>query len=556
MFQIRPGITFPSQSEHSFEVTRLTGAEQLSGLFGFEVDFAPRDDLDFDTAFEHESLLGQTAHLTLTRPDDDTRQINGIVSRISIVVGEEAQRPHAYRLRLISWLELWNLQSHCRIFQDMSATDVVAQLCSSESRTVRDDTRESHETFDCCTQFQETDLNFFLRILEREGIFFYFEHPGDDHLLVLADKNSAHPQLAGEARATYGHSVTNWQMEHVLHASEFATRDYDYRQAEELEASETTVSSLIANAGQWRLFDYPGGFSQQGATHMARVGIQREESKHALFSGRSVRSDFTAGARFELQGHPVARINARYILTRVEHLWDSHLGYRNFFTCIPDDASQTFRPPHSAVRPSVPGPQTAIVVGMDDPDGLGRAKVRFHWAPDADGERFVRIGELFAGNDHGTWFVPQVDDEVIVEFINGDPDRPFISGRVYNGRNTPIESDPNVNLIRSAHGQQIRYDSEAVRIENDAGCKVEIANVGDIKIVSSSGAEIEITASGEIKLTATAGVNVTASQVQVSAGMVTVDAAMLKASGVVQCSTLITNAVVSATYTPGAGNIW
>ena len=210
----------------------------------------------------------------------------------------------------------------------------------------------------------------------------------------------------------------------------------------------------------------------------------------------------------------------------------------------------------------------ALVTDIKDPDGQGRVKISLPWSPDTDGssyEAWARLATMMGGNDRGSWFVPDVSDEVLIAFEAGDPRRPYIVGCLWNGKDKPPESmDGSGNnykkVLRSRNGVKVTLDDqdgqEKMILETPGGQKITLKDgPGAVEIVDSNGNSVKLEASG-ITVTASAKVTINASQVAVSAGMVTVDAGMSKFSGVVQCDTLISNSVISASYTPGAGNIW
>jgi uncharacterized protein involved in type VI secretion and phage assembly len=213
------------------------------------------------------------------------------------------------------------------------------------------------------------------------------------------------------------------------------------------------------------------------------------------------------------------------------------------------------------------GVAPATVTDISDPDGQGRVKVKLPWAPDGgDGqgyEAWARIATLFAGKDRGSWFIPDVGDEVLVAFEHGDPRRPYLLGGLWNGQDSPPESITSQNykkVIRSRNGVKITLDDqdgqESLKLETPGGQKFTLKDgPGAVTIEDSNGNSVKLETTG-ITVTASAKVTINASQVAVSAGMVTVDAGMSKFSGVVQADTVIANSVVSASYTPGAGNIW
>jgi uncharacterized protein involved in type VI secretion and phage assembly len=208
------------------------------------------------------------------------------------------------------------------------------------------------------------------------------------------------------------------------------------------------------------------------------------------------------------------------------------------------------------------------VLDIKDPDNQGRVKITLPWSPDANGGRYeawARLATLFGGNNRGSWFIPDVDDEVLVAFEQGDGRRPYILGSLWNGRDQAPESMDGAGnnykkVLRSRNGVKVTLDDqdgqEKLQLETPGGQKITLKDgPGAIEVIDSNGNSVKLEASG-ITVTASAKVTVNASQVAISAGMVTVDAGMSKFSGVVQADTVITNSVISASYTPGAGNIW
>ena len=210
----------------------------------------------------------------------------------------------------------------------------------------------------------------------------------------------------------------------------------------------------------------------------------------------------------------------------------------------------------------------ALVTDIKDPDGQGRVKISLPWSPDAQGaacELWARLATLMGGNNRGSWFIPDVDDEVLVAFEGGDPRRPYVLGGLWNGRDTPPESmdgagNNHKKVIRSRNGVKVTLDDqdgqENLILETPGGQKVTLRDgPGSVEIIDSNGNSVRFEASG-ITFNTSGRFSVTASTVEISAGMVTVNAGMSKFSGVVQSDTVISNSVISASYTPGAGNIW
>ncbi|KAA3661185.1 MAG: type IV secretion protein Rhs [Chloroflexi bacterium] len=210
----------------------------------------------------------------------------------------------------------------------------------------------------------------------------------------------------------------------------------------------------------------------------------------------------------------------------------------------------------------------AQVTDISDPDRQGRVKVTLPWSPDNSGAGYdvwARMATLMAGNNRGSWFIPDVNDEVLIVFEAGDPRRPYVVGMLWNGQDAPPESvgsggENNIKSIRSRNGVKITLDDssgqEQMTLETPGGQRIALKDgPGGVEIIDSNGNSVKLETSG-ITVNASAKVTINASQVAVSAGMVTVDAGMSRFSGVVQADTIISNSVISASYTPGAGNIW
>ncbi len=212
------------------------------------------------------------------------------------------------------------------------------------------------------------------------------------------------------------------------------------------------------------------------------------------------------------------------------------------------------------------GVYPAIVVDLDDPSSIGRVLVRLPWSPDTESETFevwARIATLMGGNNRGTWFIPDVDDEVLVAFAAGDPRWPYVVGGLWNGNDAPpqtIAQDNNIKQIRSRNGVAITFDDaqgqENILVETPGGQKVTLKDgPGAIEIEDSNGNRVTLESSG-ITLNASAKVTISGSVVEISAGTMTVNAGMSQFNGVAKADTVISPSVVGSSYTPGAGNIW
>ncbi len=562
---VRPEIS-ATWTSTPFYVNRLTGRERVSGLFSFDVEIEPVDPLTFDPSTINDSdIIGREVSIQLRRGGvgggETLRHWHGIVQQLTIVPVEEARRPHVQRLRVVPWLSLWNLATSCRIFEDQTPRDILQSLAADWQQGHRCDLRFSGGTTQrrYCCQFQETDFTFLSRLLEEEGIFYYFEHEEGEHRLILADRVT----MAGPSRPVVvdlGEDITHWRADFQLHGGSHSVRDYQEMSAEVLTAREASLDPVVIST-DWEKQEYPGRVSSNSqAAERARIGMEREETRRGTYQGVSQEPRLAAGHRISLRARENRSLGGEYFLTDVDHAYDSRFGYRNSLSAVRVTESATYRPPRSAAKPMIFGPQPAIVAQHPPgPDLAGTVRVRFPWIKSEADSCWIRFAEMQAGDGWGTWFPPDVGQEVLVEFLGGDPDRPVVTGRMYNGLQKPAEDNVRVTAIRTSRGQELRFDDqpEAQQITLRGTGSVElIAEAGTLRIRDESGNQIELRREGVIQIQSASKLQIDAGMIEITAGLVTVNSGMLKTSGVIHCGTLITNAVVSPSYTPGAGNIW
>lgn len=502
-------------------VSRFTGQEHVSSLFRFEIELvADRANLPEVAA---EELLGKPVSISLALDEDfrngSRRYFSGIVSRF--VQGRQDDRFVHFHAEVVPWLWLTTLAGDCRIFQDVTVVDVVKQLfdeLKSDAPGIveyRDATKETYTKRDYCVQYRETTFEFISRLLEEEGLFYFFEHEDGKHTLVLADDSGAHQDCPTESEFRYRPGdaarqeervVTDWRVQHRLGTGSVATRDYHFQNPRtRFSSTIPTVNKLGANDKLQR-YDFPGRFSQQfnkpdqrleqigpEGDGLARVWMESEETAFQEITGESTCWTFGAGFRFDLEQHYDDRQNGKYVLTTVEHFAiqtpfyysedsadQQDEAYRNRFVCIPSRVK--YRPPRNTPKPVVKGLHTAVVVGPEGelvyPDKYGRVKVQFFW--DREGNLddksscWVRVSQSWAGSGYGSMYLPHIGQEVVVGFLEGDPDQPLITGRVYNAdQKVPFELPDNkyVSVIaRDHYGNEIIFDgtegNEHIRIHS------------------------------------------------------------------------------------------
>jgi type VI secretion system secreted protein VgrG len=452
-----------SGSPDPMRVIQFSGSEGMSSLFGFNLKLAcENQSLDFS------DVVGKPGLLTLIG-ELKPRFMHGIVCRFEQV--NELNRYAIYEAILVP--QVWRLQHRhdCRIFQDLGTPDIIKKVFETagiSSEHFRFSLSNTYEPRNYCVQYRESDWSFVSRLMEEDGIFYFFEHHEDKHVLVMGDGASACEPICGSEvlpfRRPSGLVVEEDHIQRFRFAEEIqpgtvSLRDFNFKKPDlSMQAQDKAEVD-----GDLEVYDYPGEYQDPGQGNTAKGGTLAKVRLEEWLAGRKVgqgESDcdrLCPGYLFTLAEHSRADYNARYLLTEVSHYGHQaqvldeespggDFSYSNSFSCISE--SIPFRPRRSTSRPHVRGVQTAVVVGPKGEeiytDEHGRVKVQFHW--DRQGKRdersscWIRVSQLWAGEAWGAMFIPRIGQEVIVDFIEGDPDRPIITGRVYNGSNlTPYE---------------------------------------------------------------------------------------------------------------------
>jgi type VI secretion system secreted protein VgrG len=453
-------------------VVRFKGLEGISELFSFDLTLASRD-----PAIELEACVGEDGLLTWESPDGD-RWVHGIVS-VFEQIGHSAHFTY-YRARLVPRIWLLGLRTGCRIFQNMSIPDIIAKVLEEgqiPSDQFKFSLKRKYKPRDYVVQYRESELDFICRLMEEEGIFYFFEHSEDGHVLIMADDPAANVSIDGEPAVVYRDpGFGDPDQEHVyafrylrqIRTGSTTRRDFEFKKPTlDLEAAAEWEDDVILEN-----YDYPGGYKELSVgKDYAKLRLEELRTDHEVGSGEGNCLRFVPGAKFSLTEHPRDDFNLEFLLTRIQH-WGSQPQvlqedapaaseeprYRNSFQSIP--AATVFRPPRITPRPVIEGPQTAMVVGPSGeeiyPDEYGRVKVQFHW--DREGTRdensscWIRVSQQWAGTGWGFMYLPRIGQEVIVHHLEGDPDQPIITGRVYNGDNPvpyPLPDEKTKSTIKS-----------------------------------------------------------------------------------------------------------
>jgi type VI secretion system secreted protein VgrG len=430
-------------SANQYFVLRFSGTEAVSELYEFQIEVTSR-------FVGVDELVGSLAKLRIAGVDRTPREIHGLICRAEYA-GELAPRS-LYRVTLVP--ELWRLKlrTNSRIFQQKSTPDILEEILDEAGITYQARLAESYEPRDYCVQYRESDLAFIRRLMEEDGISFYFEHGTDSHTLILSDRNTGRVKIEGapnlpfrqDERIRGGESIKKFALGQQITSAASLVRDYDLYTSQDIEGKQ--------GSGAAELYDAPiGSRAQAHATQQAKIRLEEAKVPGVVASGVSDCPRLVPGHSFTLEGHLRGELDGEYHVVRTVHRGeqprivyaDAELVYDNDFTAVP--TSTPYRPPRATKRPSIRGVQVATVTGPSGEeiyvDEQGRVKVQFHWDRsgkyDESSSCWVRVSQAWAGPSYGSMFIPRIGHEVLVEFIEGDPDRPIITGRIYDGTRNP-----------------------------------------------------------------------------------------------------------------------
>jgi len=462
-------------------IESLEGAEGISRLFEFQAELLAESGTEIDAV----SLVGTKATVTLNLNDAaGARFFNGTIASFEQCAGDSLH--DVYRARLVPSMWQLTLSSNCRVFQDQTVVDIVKSVVGDYGLSISDQTTETYEKLDYCTQYSESDFHFVSRLMEENGIFYWFTHSDQDNKINLGDARSVYADCAVSSTIPYALSTSgaeggygSWISEFTLTATmvtgQHMTADYNYRNYKAIVADKLPSASPYGKNAFDR-YEYPAG--EEGylkkieapsagkiVTGFLKAQLPASDSRAAVYHGSGNARSFCSGYTFTLSNNPRKDWNTKYLLTSVTHHADqvpsyrssdggAGTGYSNMFVGI--NAEIVYKPAITFVKPRIPGPQTAMVVAPSGDemhiDKLGRINVQFLWdrlrKPNTIDNTWVRVAQQWAGNGWGTYFWPRLNDEVVVMFLNGDPDNPLVVGSVYNGVNVPKYALPD-NSTRS-----------------------------------------------------------------------------------------------------------
>ena len=444
----------PEASDLDFRVAGLTATERISAPYKVVLNLGSEDEADFD------EVIGKAGLLTILSQDSD-RFFHGIVSEFTKT--GRCGRFNLYRLILVPSIWLLSLESDCRIFQEKSIPEIVQAIL--EERQITSDhfafrLQKDYQPRTYCVQYRESDLNFVSRLLEEEGIFYFFEHDEERHLLVFGDGTVNYQPIGGDAEIEFHPQdlrvpdqefVSSFVLSRRIRSGKFSHTDFNFEQpsVDLMSAEESDMFETL------EIYDYPGEYREQNRGRaLAKVRLEEASMLVDKASGKGGCARFVPGFTFTLTDIEIEGFSREYLLIDIMHMGSQpqaleeesaqgDIEYSNEFMAVP--SSVVFRPERITPKPAVEGIQTAIVTGPDGEeiytDEFGRVKVHFHWdrlgGRDENSSCWIRVASTFAGGNYGVVFTPRIGQEVLVDFVEGDPDRPIITGRVYNADNMP-----------------------------------------------------------------------------------------------------------------------
>jgi len=452
--------------------THFDGVEAINRPFLFEMEMVvPIDCIDVN------ALVANVVDVQLGK-GDNTRVLNGLVYKCS-KHAVNYRGYQLYRFTLVPWLYYLNLTSNCRIFQDQSPIDIFKTICKGYD-FLWFDTSELTQTYEAipyCTQYNESDADFIDRLFQKYGISYVFKHEQGKHTMVLFDQTAACPSCGDkfvfDRKLQMPNALHEWTQSASWGTNQVTLADFNYQHASAplSGASQSNQNLTVLTNSNYEHFEYPGRFqSNAEGTSQALQKTSAQSFANNLIYSESNSLLLMPGNSFTLIQHPQSSQQGKYFITTIKHEAEDYTGlpfahnnkkykrYVNYPTCF--SAINRYAPLATIAWPKITGPQTAIVVGVEKqtayPEKYTQVKVQFHWDRQGDynpnSSCWIRTGQFYGGANHGMQFTPRAGTEVIVDFINGDPDRPQIVGMRPNANNPlpfPTKDNPNISGIKT-----------------------------------------------------------------------------------------------------------
>ena len=470
----------------------MSAVEEMSRLFEFQIvaESKSRD-------IAADDVLGKSVAVAVETGKNKWRWFHGLAASFGIEGGDGDDISYSITVRPWAWL--MTRSADIRIYQEMTAPEIIHTVFSQYSvAAFVDELGASYTKRTYCVQYRETDFDFVSRLMEEEGIFYYWRHAEDKHEMVLADKLSTHKTVVGfeEIPYTQGNkdlvgvrAIGHWQMRHEIQTGKVTLSDYNFETPGTSLKTATVSSSRKHAEKSHEVYDYPGlyGVKADGDAR-AQIRLDEASARFARFAGQGDTPGVVAGTRFKLTRHQRSDQNAEYLVLRTQ-IEMTLAGYTTSnqhdteFSCRfwAQPYGQAFRPERTTRKPTVAGPQTALVVGDGAAGDIttekyGRIKVQFHWdrlgKKNAESSCWLRVATSWAGKGWGMISLPRLGQEVVVAFLEGDPDQPLVVGSVYNAeQQVPYELPANatVSTLKSRSKKGGAAEFNELRFEDDPG---------------------------------------------------------------------------------------
>ncbi len=429
----------------------FSGSDLISDLFEYQIEV-----LSHDLELKPEQIIGHLATITLNHKDK--RYFNGYISHFEFGELNTTLNLRHYSLTMVPWLWFAGKTNNHRIFQEKNTKEIVTDIFSELGFSDFQFKAEGGKEREYCIQYNESDLHFVSRLLEEEGYAYYFKHDAKKHLLVIVDQINAYEDCV-QSVVEYSPDdrsetqLHQWQHQYNFQKGQWIINDYNFKEPAKDLVKTTKTTSKFANNANYKHYEYPDLYDFNSKDDLVKIRMKAEEVAVNVVQSAGDCSSFYSGGKFKLVKHPSKSENGSYIIVGMNHSAQENsylLGnsstslYTNSFSCIP--AKVHFVPMRRHQRPVMQGPQSALVVGPKGEeiyiDEFGRIKVQFFWdrggKKDENSTCFIRVVQSWAGNKWGSSFIPRMGHEVIVSFLDGNPDRPIVTGSVYNGKNKPV----------------------------------------------------------------------------------------------------------------------
>jgi len=444
-----------------------------------------------------DDILARNVTVTMELPGDAMRHLNGYVTRFA-QAGMRG-RFHHYEATVHAWPWFLSRTADCRIFQNMDVPAILRKVFQDHPYADVDwRLTADYGLRDYTVQYRETDLDFVLRLMEEEGLYFFFRHVAGRHTMVIADAYAAHEPCPGFASVPYVQAertgrldaeyMHGWRIEREVRPGRFVTGDHDFTRPS-VHLAAQAAQPRGNDYGDGEVFDWPGRFVAAGeGTQLARARLEELQATYETATARTNARGLAAGGLFKLTGHPRDDQNREYLVVSTDLALEDP-GHESAeaagaaFDCALTvlEARQPYRPARITRRPFVQGPQTAVVVGPSGEeihtDQYGRVKVQFRWdrygKADENSSCWLRVSQPWAGKNFGMVAIPRVGQEVIVDFLEGDPDRPIVTGRVHNAEQMPPYELPanktRTGIVTRASMQGTPANANEIRFEDRKG---------------------------------------------------------------------------------------